>query len=187
MTTTYLNRAEAAKALEISEPTLADWIEQGAPVAGRGGRGRAYRLDVAAIRAWRDGIVQAEEAERAAREAEVARHQQRLDLGEAEAGGEAMSAKARREFYEAELKRMHAARQREELVPVDEVRAEMTRIYRDLATRLRTLPDLLVDRGVIAPAAAAVVADQVSAWQEDMARAHMRAEITAGEAGAAGG
>lgn len=46
---------EAAAALDIHPATLRRWIDAGAPVARRGGRGRGKRtlIDVPAVQAWR--------------------------------------------------------------------------------------------------------------------------------------
>lgn len=47
-----VNKAELCRALEISKPTLADWLARDAdfPVVVRGGRGAPWKFDLAAVR-----------------------------------------------------------------------------------------------------------------------------------------
>ena len=48
-----VNRAELAKLMSVSLPTIDDWQRRGCPVAHEGGKGRSYAFRVAEVITWR--------------------------------------------------------------------------------------------------------------------------------------
>ncbi|MBK5924772.1 hypothetical protein CCR90_13540 [Rhodovulum sulfidophilum] len=50
---TAMNRAQIARALDVSDNTISKWIAQGMPVLEEGGNGREYAFSPADCYAWR--------------------------------------------------------------------------------------------------------------------------------------
>ena len=48
-----INRAELARELGVSLPTIDDWVRRGCPVVSKGEKGRAAKFSLSEVRAWR--------------------------------------------------------------------------------------------------------------------------------------
>ena len=48
-----INRAELARELGVSLPTIDDWVRRGCPVVSKGSKGRASEFSISEVRAWR--------------------------------------------------------------------------------------------------------------------------------------
>lgn len=159
------NRAEMARLLGVSEPTLDRLIVRGMPVAQRGGNGRPYQFDIEACTAWYRGELDREEADRQARENEFA--QFAFDLGNNTSSATidgvqpGLTGKARIDALNAALLEDKLARTRGDLVPVADVKADYMAIFQRLRQRLLAVDTMLVRRAGLSPAQAAIVRDDM--------------------------
>lgn len=159
-----LNKAQLARALDKSEPTLDRWIGEGMPVREAGTNGRSYQFQLSHCYAW----ARARDAERAAKEdaADRAVRQLRMQLlgggvGDSE---RALSPKERRELYEAEYHWSLMAAKRGELVPVAEVVDVLDGVFEAVRRVVLDMPDRLARDLSLAPSevqAAVSIADEI--------------------------
>lgn len=88
-----VNRAGLAEFFGIALPTVDGWIRQGVPVVQRGGPGRQWEFDTAAVYAWRvekvvteaTGDVQTDEMELRRRKLQAETNMAELELAKARA------------------------------------------------------------------------------------------------------
>jgi phage terminase Nu1 subunit (DNA packaging protein) len=138
--------ADTAAFFEVSQPTVRRWIDAGCPVAERGSNGIAYKLDLTAVAAWRQGQRQAEtEAEQARLDRDAQLRLQLLGPAAltAQADAPALSPSQRAAALAEEVYRTKLAQLRGELVQAELMKlrgAEYLSLFR---ARLRQLPDLL--------------------------------------------
>lgn len=127
----FVNRAALASTFGISLPTVDEWVSHGCPVVERGGRGREWRFDTAAVFRWR------------------------IDRGEQRAGGGAdpketarrkAEAAADREEIARDLERIKLARETGTVVSVDEVAAMVEDEYAAVRSRLLAIRGNLAGR-----------------------------------------
>ena len=142
-----LNRRELARAMGVSDRTVDRWIEDGCPCEQPGSNGVPYRFDVEQVRAWRDEIDRAKQAEKERREAAIREAQ--LEL----MGGENIGLPPDRALLEADMLRMKARKMRGELVEADDVRQTFEQCFAYLAQFLQALPDRLALQAGLDPAA----------------------------------
>lgn len=166
----YLNRAQLARAMGVTPPTIDNWIADGMPVAEKGSNGRAYKFDLLACQSWRAGE-EHRTAEEKRRQENLVRNQQ-LDLVGGDLGGSemAMSPAKRRELWDEQAAWMRVAKERRELVPRAEVRERYEEAFKFLGHALQGLPDVLSRRCGLSPEALVEVQRTVDAWQADLAR-----------------
>lgn len=137
-----VNKFQLAQALDISQTTLDKYRHEDLPVLEAGSNGRGYRFRLSVCYAW---VRRRRHDDLAARQtSEDAARQLRLALigddpsAERRAG---LSPKEQRAILEAEVVYMQAARQRRELVPVEEVAAALTTVFAMMRDALDALPD----------------------------------------------
>ncbi|GFZ80815.1 hypothetical protein GCM10011497_06660 [Elstera cyanobacteriorum] len=167
-----VNRSEMARILEVSEPTLDRMMDRGLPVLQRGGNGKPYQFDVEAVIAWARDDAEREEAARSAREADI--NQLAMDLNggataEIEGVSPGLSGKARIDAINALLLQDKLAKQRGELVPVEDVRADYQAMFARLRQRLLSLDTLLTRSAGLTPAQAAIVRQDMRALLVELA------------------
>lgn len=168
----YLNRAELASAFKVTPPTVDRWIGQGCPVYQRGGSGREYRFDLAAVADWRGDLAEAEAKEEAARAAAIEGQQRQLDLahGSLDDPGMALPPRLRAEYYKGEEMRINLALRRRRLVDAEDCEATFERVFAFLADRSQSLPDLLERQCNLAPEVVSEIVQAVDDWQAELAR-----------------
>ena len=140
-----LNRAQLARAFNVSENTITKWMGQGMPVQAEGQNGVAYEFRLSHCWAWR--AARDEKARSAklrgdqlAAQAAMAFRNLDADQEEAEAG---LSAEDVRKWSEAEYARNRLAEQRGDLIRADRTRAVMEEMIVIVGTSLDTLADYL--------------------------------------------
>lgn len=123
-----MNRAEAARYLGITPPTLDRWVVQGCPVHKEGGRGRSYEFNSADLREWETQKIRAEGRSTAqATEAELLRRE--------------LAAKT-------ELAELKLAREKGEVAPIDQFERAMSLVFGEVRSKLRTIPSRVAPRVV---------------------------------------
>lgn len=146
-TTGLRSLKETARFFDVSEPTIQSWLEDGCPFVDKGGQGKAWKLDLRAVKDWLD----AREAEQAAaRERRAAEDKQlamellggtATTLGGAQASK--LSPKDTRDLYQAEQARANIAKMRGELVPASDMQSKLSHTMRFLRDELLQIPDRL--------------------------------------------
>ncbi len=138
-----LNRAQLARALNKSEPTITSWIGEGLPFITEGTNGKAYEFQLSECWRWM------RERERALADADAAAEasvrQMRLALvGGTDAHGDGgLSPKDRRELYEAEKSYMLTALQRGDLVKRGDVVSMLEDVMLTIRDIITSVPDRL--------------------------------------------
>lgn len=139
-----LNRAQLARALNKSEPTIDRYIADGMPCLTEGTNGRAWEFQLSACWAWlrrreHDDQVRTSQAEEAVQ-------QMRLALvGGSDVDDETrtLSPKQRKEVYDAEQAFMMAAIARGDLVRRADVVDAFEQVFKTLRDAFTVLPDQL--------------------------------------------
>lgn len=116
-----VNKQQLAEQQGVSLPTITRWMAEGMPVAEKGGRGKGYAFDPAAVTEWR--------VERAKKKA----------LGGASEETEAMS-KRRKTAAEADIQEMKAAQLRGELCVQADLVADIQNDLSKVRARLLAIP-----------------------------------------------
>lgn len=124
-----VTRAQLAAALGVNPSTIAKWVAAGCPVAQRDRLGHARLFVRADVEAWRDTN---------AEHAHAVRGDLRLD-----------QERAKKERALAELAELKIGVQRGELVPRETVLQEGRLAAGAAREKLRALPRLLVQRGLV--------------------------------------
>ncbi|MEY8143026.1 DUF1441 family protein [Falsihalocynthiibacter sp. CO-5D18] len=138
-----LNRSQIASIFDVSENTIDKWRQKGMPVETEGGNGRAYEFLFTDCKAWRDGEIARDAADKSAADKFVA--QQRMEfLGvKVEDRQYGMTPAQMRDLSQAEFLWMKAASERRALVRVDEVSDLMGEIFVQIREGLDGFPDWL--------------------------------------------
>lgn len=140
--TVALNRAQLARAFDVSENTISKWVAEGMPAEVEGSSGQAYEFRLSHCWAWR----QHREARLRSRRAEAERLAVQASLAfrnledEDPADG-ALTAKQIREESLADYERNRAAQLRGELVKADQVRMMVQEVLIAFRNGMVTLPD----------------------------------------------
>ncbi|OLS45955.1 hypothetical protein BV509_17400, partial [Rhodovulum sulfidophilum] len=119
-----MNRAQIARALNVSDNTITKWIAQGLPVLEEGGNGREYAFSPADCYAWRmhrDAETRAAKSAADTAAAQLAMAFRNLDEDDANAAS-GLTARQIAEEAEADYKYQRAAEQRGELTRTARVR-----------------------------------------------------------------
>lgn len=164
-----LNKQEMAEVLGITVPTLNAWIRDGLPIDKEGGRAKGYQFDPDKVLAWRSGRIVEAEKERQQREETIKALQSSLDLAGADNDVPHVSARARKEYYDAEKLRIELDRQRGFLCLTSEVLQEKARLLGVLSDRLQSLPDFLERRAQLAPELVDELQKAIDEWQRELA------------------
>lgn len=123
-----MNRAEAARCLGITPPTLDRWVAQGCPVHKEGGRGRSYEFNTADLRDWENDRTRAEgKSATNATETELLRRE--------------LAAKT-------ELAELKLAREKGEVAPIEQFERAMSMVFGEVRSKLRTIPNRAAPRVV---------------------------------------
>lgn len=148
-----MTREELAHALDVSLPTITDWIKAGMPVQQSGGQGRAYELVLSHCWAWR----QAWKAREDLRSEQVRRSQaaMRLALVGGKSGDsiEALDPKMRREIMAAQIEHERMARERNRLLHRDDVSDTFDQLLSLVRDTLESAPDKIERRQAVTPKA----------------------------------
>lgn len=165
----HLNRAQIARALGVTPPTVDSYVAKGMPVAKKGSNGRSYEFDLDAVLAWRRGEDQREADEKAKQEALIREQQLELVGGSLGQSEMAMTPAKRRELWDEQSAYMRVAKERRELVPRAEVDAAFEDAFKFLGQALQGLPDLLGRRCALTPEAIVEVQKAVDTFQTELA------------------
>lgn len=128
--------------------TISKWVQQGMPVAERGRGGRPSRYDLEAVRAW---LRQRTEAADAGAPIDVARE------------------RARYFRLQADRTELDVRKRAGELVEAAEVEQRWASIVTAVRESLLSLPDVAVQRGIVAPANEDALVELVDEALRDLA------------------
>lgn len=122
-----VSRAKLAEFTGKSLPTIDSWVRQGCPVVKRGGRGKEWEFDTAAVNDWR---VEQKEMEAAA----------------ANAGGEADEAELKRRKLAAEtmLAELELAQAKKAVAPISQVERMVANAFAQVRASVRNIPERTV-------------------------------------------
>lgn len=165
----HLNRAQIARALDVTPPTVDSYVAKGMPVAKKGSNGRAYEFDIAAVLAWKRGEDERDAEEKRRQEAVIRDQQLELvggGLGDSEM---AMTPAKRRELWDEQSAYMRVAKERRELIPRAAVDTAFEDAFKFLGQALQGLPDLLGRRCALTPEAIVEVQKAVDTFQTELA------------------
>ncbi|BAQ69433.1 hypothetical protein NHU_02281 [Rhodovulum sulfidophilum] len=140
---TAMNRAQIARALDVSDNTISKWIAQGMPVLEEGGNGREYAFSPADCYAWRrhrDAETRAAKAAADRSASQLAMAFRNLDEEDANASA-GLTAKQIAEEADADYRYQRAAEQRGELTRTARVRD----LFEDMLVEFRRTITTLVD------------------------------------------
>jgi phage terminase Nu1 subunit (DNA packaging protein) len=121
-----VGRAELAEVFGVSAPTIDDWIARGCPYQKKGSKGIAWAFKTSEVYQW------LKEVNAKVVDSAVNCNEQQLKLRKLAA-----------ETLAAELS---LAKARNEVAPVEEMVARVTKDYLDLKARLRIIPERLSTR-----------------------------------------
>lgn len=139
-----LNRAQLARALNKSEPTITAWLADGLPFITEGTNGRAWEFQLSACWRWMKEKEKAESDRQSAAEASV--RQMRLALiggTDVDEGRSGLSPKEQRELYDTERSYMLTAMTRGDLVKRSDVVAILEDVFLTVRDGVTSLPDRL--------------------------------------------
>lgn len=139
-----LNRAQLARALNKSEPTITSWLADGLPFLTEGTNGRAWEFQLSACWRWMKLKEKAESDRQSAAESAV--RQMRLALiggADVDDGRSGLSPKEQREIYDAERAYMLAALARGDLVKRAELVTVLENVFLTVRDSVTSLPDRL--------------------------------------------
>lgn len=139
-----LNRAQLARALNKSEPTITAWIAEGLPFISEGTNGKAWEFQLSACWRWMREREKAESDRSSAAEAAV--RQMRLALiggTDVDAARAGLSPKEQRELYDAERAFMLTSLQRGDLLKRGEMVSVLEDVFLIIRDGVTALPDRL--------------------------------------------
>ena len=171
----YLNKTQLAQGLDVSLPTIDDWMsddfEGGMPCEQGGGNGKAYKFLLSRCEDWRDRRSGHFSAIKEQQQAEITRRQSALDLqGGGADGVDALTSEQRKKYYESELTRMKADEARGNLCRADAVERELEAIFMALSRFLQSLPDQLAHECNLDPGVVGLVQEKTVQQQAMLAR-----------------
>lgn len=123
--TRIVSRAKLAEFTGKSLPTIDSWVRQGCPVVKRGGRGKEWEFDTAAVNDWR---VEQKEREAAA------------------AGGDDDETELKRRKLAAEtmLAELELAQAKKTVAPIDQVGRMVSAAFAQVRASIRNIPERTV-------------------------------------------
>jgi phage terminase Nu1 subunit (DNA packaging protein) len=168
-----LNRAQVARAFNVSENTVGKWIGQGMPVEAQGQNGVGYELRLSHCYAWKMAR-DAARAEERARSDQIAAQAALafLNLDAEEDERPSLTAKQMKELSEAEFRRNQLAEQKGELVRANRVREVFEHILGAVRANVTTVADYAEREFGLTPAQV----EKLDARCADLLRS-MRSEI----------
>ena len=137
-----VNRRQCATALDVSEPMITRYLDQGLPVLSRGSNGQAYEFQLSEVYAWK--MWRDAEVRRQDEAAEHAAMQMRLlfrNDGEDDDGAGALTAQEIAQEADADYKRNKAAELRGELTRTARVREVFEEVLVEFRNQVTTLVD----------------------------------------------
>ncbi|MBR9893322.1 terminase small subunit [bacterium] len=137
-----VNRRQCATALDVSEPMITRYLDQGLPVLSRGSNGQAYEFQLSEVYAWK--MSRDAEVRRQDEAAEQAAMQMRLlfrNDGEDDDGAGALTAQEIAQEADADYKRNKAAELRGELTRTARVREVFEEVLVEFRNQVTTLVD----------------------------------------------
>ncbi|WP_370045494.1 MULTISPECIES: terminase small subunit [Salipiger] len=137
-----VNRRQCATALDVSEPMITRYLDQGLPVLSRGSNGQAYEFQLSEVYAWK--MWRDAEVRRQDEAAEQAAMQMRLlfrNDGEDDDGAGALTAQEIAQEADADYKRNKAAELRGELTRTARVREVFEEVLVEFRNQVTTLVD----------------------------------------------
>ena len=137
-----VNRGTLARALNVSEPSVSRFMDEGMPVRSRGSNGQAYEFQLSECYAWRMW----RDEEKAARLAAGDRAAAQMSLlfrndGEPEDDAPVLTAKQIAEEADADYRRQRAAELRGELTRTSKVRELLEDLLVEFRRSITTIPD----------------------------------------------
>ncbi|USZ80530.1 terminase small subunit [Serratia phage MQ-4] len=119
-----VNRTALANIFGVALPTVDLWIRNGLPCVTRGGRGKQWEFDTAAVADWlRDRAVTDATGETQADEAEMSRRIKRANM---------------------ELSELELAKAKALVAPVDQIERMLARVFAEVRAGMRNLPSRTV-------------------------------------------
>jgi len=111
-----MTKSEIAGAFKVSLPTVDAWVRSGCPFVRQGSRGHAWTFNLADVIAWRFSHVSNSEA------------------------GSLVQAQTRRTLIDCEHRELRLKRDRAELVSIDTVILEWSRLFQVFKSKIRNIP-----------------------------------------------
>jgi phage terminase Nu1 subunit (DNA packaging protein) len=119
-----VNRTALADIFGVALPTVDIWIRNGLPCVVRGGRGKQWEFDTAAVAQWlRDKAVTDATGETQADEAEIGRRIKRANM---------------------ELSELELAKAKGLVAPTDQIERMLARVFAEVRAGMRNLPSRTV-------------------------------------------
>lgn len=132
------NKADVAVWFDVSTQTVDAWIRRGCPAIQRGRVGAPWVFDLRDVAEWRYAGTSAHDPD------EVT-------------DPESMPPRDRKDWYDGEEKRIRVEKERGTLVSADIYREEMSRVLKEIAITLETLPDVLERKCNLSPDAVLIM------------------------------
>ena len=111
-----MTKSEIAGAFKVSLPTVDAWVRSGCPFVRQGSRGHAWTFNLADVIAWRFSHVSNSEA------------------------GSLTQAQIKRTLIDCEHRELRLKRDRAELVSIDTVILEWSRLFQVFKSKIRNIP-----------------------------------------------
>lgn len=119
-----VNRTALANIFGVALPTVDLWIRNGLPCVTRGGRGKQWEFDTAAVAQWlRDKAVTDATGETQADEAEISKRIKRASM---------------------ELAELELAKAKGLVAPIDQIERMLARVFAEVRAGMRNLPSRTV-------------------------------------------
>ena len=109
-------KADVARIFRVSLPTVDAWVRSGCPFSRKGSRGHAWEFDLAEVVSWRFSRVSNSEA------------------------GSLTQAQTKRTIIDCEHRELRLKRDRAELVSIDTVILEWSRLFQVFKSKIRNIP-----------------------------------------------
>ena len=109
-------KADVARIFRVSLPTVDAWVRSGCPFSRKGSRGHAWEFDLAEVVSWRFSRVSNSEA------------------------GSLTQAQTKRTLIDCEHRELRLKRDRAELVSIDTVILEWSRLFQVFKSKIRAIP-----------------------------------------------
>ena len=148
-----LNRDRLGKSLNVSQPTLSSWIDQGMPVSKQGSNGKEYEFIFSHCYAWRLWRDEREIQKRLnASERDAQRAMLFRNDDEDDPNANALTAKEISENSRAAMDSMLAAQRRGELVRTDRLEGVFQSLMITVRNTMQAAPDWLEEEFGLSPA-----------------------------------
>ena len=147
-----VNRRQCATALDVSEPMITRYLEQGLPVLSRGSNGQAYEFQLSEVYAWkmwRDAA--ARKQDEAAEQAAMQMRMLFRNDDDEESGAGTLTAQEIAQEADADYKRNKAAELRGELTRTSRVREVFEEVLVEFRNQVTTLVDFAEMEFSLAP------------------------------------